>query len=387
MHCILFDGETRTYLLPFTYTRPVAALRVGILTIKEKWEKHMPATYSFLTEEYLSAKFPMHAEAENLYINGALCPSAPLLDALSRLTQNQALYQGEDLLAVYGGPDVLPAKAAEGKDKVNLSDEARLIDRPWKIFSENGAELEADFNLLTHNRSSAPLSNTNTLIGNGIFAEEGASAEAAILNSKTGPIYLAKDATIMEGSIVRGGLALCDHSQLKLGAKIYGPTTIGPHSKVGGEVSNSVILGYSNKGHDGFMGNSVLGEWCNLGAGTNTSNLKNNYEQVKLWSFGQKRFVPTGQQFCGLMMGDHSKCGINTMFNTGTVVGISANIFGSGFPRNFVPSFSWGGASGFVDYRLDKALATAKLVMERRSIALDETERAILEHIYQHTER
>jgi UDP-N-acetylglucosamine diphosphorylase/glucosamine-1-phosphate N-acetyltransferase len=387
MHCILFDGEARTHLLPFTYTRPVAALRIGILTIQEKWAKHYPATYSIRTEHYLSAKYPEQEASVSLFINGALCPNPAVVDALHALSEDQALYAGEHLLAVYGSNADNPLEQGLVKDKVDFKGEVRLIDRPWKLFAENGAELEADFDLLTKNRSSAPLSDTNTLIGDRIFAEEGATAEAAILNSKTGPIYLAKDASIMEGSMVRGALSLGEHAQLKLGAKIYGPTTIGPHSKVGGEVSNSVILGYSNKGHDGFLGNSVLGEWCNLGADTNTSNLKNNYEQVKLWSFGQQRFVPTGQQFCGLMMGDHSKCGINTMFNTGTVVGVSANIFGSGFPRNYVPSFSWGGASGFVEYRLDKALTTATLVMERRGIALDETEAAILEHIYKNTER
>jgi UDP-N-acetylglucosamine diphosphorylase/glucosamine-1-phosphate N-acetyltransferase len=226
------------------------------------------------------------------------------------------------------------------------------------------------------------LSGSNTLIGERIFIEEGAQAEAATFNSLSGPIYLGKDSLVMEGSVVRGGLSLGERSQLKLAAKIYGPTTIGPHCKVGGEVSNSVIMGYANKGHDGFLGNSVLGEWCNLGADTNTSNLKNNYAEVRLWSYESKRFESTGLQFCGLIMGDHSKSGINTMFNTGTLVGVSSNIFGGGFPRNFIPSFSWGGSSGFTEYRFDKAMETAEKVMGRRGIELDEVERAVLRHVF-----
>ncbi len=382
MNRILFDGTARAHLLPLTFTRPVAQIRVGILTIAEKWEKYLPGHYSFLTEEYLKKKFPPHYTAENLFLNGALCPSEALLESLDKLKENQALYAEDQLLAFYGPAEATP-ESAESLERISFTREVRLVDRPWKVFSENGAEMANDFALLTRGRSSASLSSSNTVIGDQIFVEEGVVAEAAIFNSTTGPIYLGKDSTVMEGAIVRGGLALCAHAQLKLGAKIYGPTTIGPYSKVGGEVNNSVILGYSNKGHDGFLGNSVLGEWCNLGADTNNSNLKNNYEEVKLWSYAYGRFMPTGLQFCGLIMGDHSKCGINTMFNTGTVVGVSANIFGSGFPRNIIPSFSWGGATGFMDYRLDKALATAKLVMERRGISLDETERGILEHIYQ----
>ena len=242
--------------------------------------------------------------------------------------------------------------------------------------------MELDFELLTAGRESSPVDPTNTVIGDRIFLEEGARATASILNTTTGPIYLAKDAEIMEGCVVRGGLALGEHSALKLGAKIYGATTLGPHCKVGGEVNNAVLIGYSNKGHDGFLGNSALGEWCNLGADTNNSNLKNNYDSVKAWSYVSKRFAPTGQQFCGLVMGDHSKSGINTMFNTGTVVGVSANIYGAGFPRNFIPSFTWGGPQGTMNYRLDKALDTADRMMKRRGLEVNEVERAILEHIH-----
>ncbi|WP_417612726.1 GlmU family protein [Owenweeksia hongkongensis] len=381
MNIILFDGPSRNHLLPFTFTRPVSEIRVGIITLREKWEKRIEGNYSWQTEEYLQGKYPMNASADNLFINGALCANDTLAKAVGDLKLGQKLEAG----------DILLAAKLEGQDlesnleTVSFDGEFNLIDRPWKIFFLNGAELEADFDLITKGRKSQPLSETNTVIGDRIFVEEGVEAECAVFNTKSGAIYLGKDSSVMEGSVVRGGLALGEHSQLKLSAKIYGPTTIGPHSKVGGEVNNSVIFGYSNKGHDGFLGNSVIGEWCNIGADTNNSNLKNNYDEVRIWSYVRGGFERTGLQFCGLMMGDHSKCGINTMFNTGTVVGVSANIYGGGFPRNFIPSFSWGGSGGFVDYKLDKALATAGRVMERRKIDLDENERSILQHVYDTT--
>src|SRR5690606_24924204 len=246
--------------------------------------------------------------------------------------------------------------------------------------------LEDDFELLTDGRRSQPIPATNNIInGQNIFIEEGAKLEFVTLNASFGPIYIGKDAEIMEGSIIRGPFALCEHATVKLGAKIYGPTTVGPHSKVGGEVNNSVIFGYSNKGHDGFMGNSVLGEWCNLGADTNNSNLKNNYAEVRLWDYNTESFARTGLQFCGLMMGDHSKCGINTMFNTGTVVGVSANIFGSGFPRNFIPSYSWGGAAGMTTFKTDKAFEVAREVMKRRNLEFTEQDEKIMEHVFEIT--
>lgn len=381
MNIILFDGPSRNHLLPFTFTRPVSEIRIGIITIREKWEKRIVGDYSWQTEEYMQGKYPMNTAADNLFINGAVCANDSLAKVVAELKLGQKLIAGEVVIA---------ARTESQSWEVDLETntfegEFNLVDRPWKIFSLNGAELEADFDLITKGRKSQPLSNTNTIIGDRIFVEEGVEAECAVFNTKSGAIYLGKDSSVMEGSVIRGGLALCEHSQLKLSAKIYGPTTIGPHSKVGGEVNNSVIFGYSNKGHDGFLGNSVLGEWCNIGADTNNSNLKNNYDEVRLWSYVRGGFERTGLQFCGLMMGDHSKCGINTMFNTGTVVGVSANIYGAGFPRNFIPSFSWGGAGGFVEYKLDKALATAERVMERRKIELDENERAILQHVYDST--
>ncbi len=263
----------------------------------------------------------------------------------------------------------------------------KKINYPWDIFSGNGEEIVSDLALIK-NKKKHQLSSTNNIIQeDDIFVEEGVKAEYATINASSGPVYIGKDAEIMEGSVIRGPFAMLDHSVLKLSAKIYGPTTLGPYVKVGGEVNNAVFFGYSNKAHDGFVGNSVIGEWCNLGADTNSSNLKNNYAEVKAWNYVQEKFIPTGKQFCGLIMGDHSKCGINTMFNTGTVVGISANVFGSGFPRNLVPSFTWGGAQGYQLYRLEKALEVAEKVMARRSIKLEETDKNIFNRVFELTKK
>lgn len=384
MNTVLFDGPYRDHLLPLTFTRPVSELRIGILTISEKWENWLGTKVSYLTQDYLQPKFPLTSEADNLYINGAVCPNTTLVEALDKLQSGQSLYKGDVLLAGRSGSF---EDAEKSSDVLQFEAELNIIDRPWKIFQLNGSEMEVDFDMITRGRTSAPLSATNTVIGDKIFVEEGVEAECAVFNTTSGPIYLGPNSSVMEGSVIRGGLALCANAQLKLSTKIYGPTTVGPFSKVGGEVNNSVITGYSNKGHDGFLGNSVIGEWCNIGADSNNSNLKNNYDEVKLWSYVKGGFERTGLQFCGLIMGDHSKCGINTMFNTGTVVGVSSNIFGSGFPRNFVPSFSWGGASGFVDYKLDKALDTAGRVMARRGKDLDDVEKQIFLNIYESTER
>jgi len=390
MNTILFDKLHRNNLLPLTFTKPASELRVGILKIREKWEYFLKKSVSNLTDEYLQIKFPLKTEDENLLINASILPNKKITKEINELEIGQLLIKDSLIIAI-----ILKGFRTEDFDFNNIKDfehiEAKsdfnTIEYPWDIFSKNGEEIENDFKILTEGKTSQKLSNAvNAVETENIFLEEGAKVQFATLNPNGGYIYIGKDAEIMDGSIVRGSLALCEYSALKLGAKIYGPTTIGPHSKVGGEVNNSVIQGYSNKGHDGFLGNSVIGEWCNLGADTNNSNLKNNYTEVKLWNYQKKGFVKSGLQFCGLIMGDHSKCGINTMFNTGTVVGVSANIFGSGFPRNFIPSFSWGGASGFTTYKLNKVFETAKLVMERRGIDLDETEQAILEEIFKQTE-
>ena len=377
MRIQLVDTSSRDHLLPLTFTRPVAALRCGILTVAEKYTRR-GHDVGYGTQDYLSKKFP-GLEIPEVFIDGGVCPTDGFLDAVAALDHDQSLCKGDAVIAWKGD------KPSDASGSTCYNEPLTVIARPWDLWTQNAAELELDFALLTAGRTSAPVDSTCTVIGDRIFLEEGAKATASILNTTTGPIYLAKDAEIMEGCVVRGGLALGKHSALKLGTKIYGATTLGPHCKVGGEVNNSVIIGYSNKGHDGFLGNSALGEWCNLGADTNNSNLKNNYDEVKAWSYVHKRFSKTGQQFCGLVMGDHSKSGINTMFNTGTVVGVSANVYGAGFPRNFIASFSWGGPQGTMEYKIDKALDTAHRMMERRGLGVDEIEREILQAVYDQT--
>lgn len=392
MNVILFDDPVvRTNLLPLTFTRPVADIRIGILTIREKWEKYTGNRPSSKTQTYLSSKFPTEytIDTDNIWINGSVLPNIGLLEEIKNLHPHQILVRDQTVIAVNSGNDqAFPLYASTDPGFTRFESRAEIvqINTSWDIFSKNDAALRADFELLTKGRSSVPISETNLVMGEeNIFLEAGAKVECAILNAQTGPIYIGKDAEVMEGSIIRGPFALGEHAALKLGTKIYGATTIGPQSKVGGEVNNSVIFGYSNKAHDGFLGNSVVGEWCNLGADTNNSNLKNNYGQVKLWNYGTEDYVPTGLTFCGLIMGDHSKCGINTMFNTGTVVGVNANIFGAGFPATHVPSFSWGGAEGVTVYKLQNAFEVAARVYERRGMIFDEQEQKILTHIFEMT--
>lgn len=387
MNYILFDGPFRNNLLPFTYTRPVADIRVGILTIREKWETFLGTTTTTVTEDYLADKYPMVEMENNVMLNASCLPNLKLVELIKELQPNQAIFMGEDVVAFYTNENQEEVDF-ETYEIIEFDDTILKIENTWDIFSKNGEALQADFDLLTNDKTSQPIPESNNIIApENIFLEEGAKLEFATLNASSGPIYIGKNAEVMEGSIVRGPLALCESSTIKLGAKIYGPTTVGPHSKIGGEVNNSVIFGFSNKGHDGFLGNSVLGEWCNLGADTNNSNLKNNYAEVRLWDYETEGFAKTGLQFCGLMMGDHSKCGINTMFNTGTVVGVSANIFGSGFPRNFVPSFSWGGSSGFTTYLTRKAFEVAGVVMKRRGLEFSEQDKEILEHVFEETKK
>ncbi|MEX0996448.1 MAG: GlmU family protein [Flavobacteriaceae bacterium] len=385
MNYILIDGPERNNLLPFTYTRPLADIRVGILSLREKWELLLNTTTTTETQEYLAAKFPKTELDKNIKINPAFIPSENLAGIVKNLKENQALFFEDQPIAYFysKGQEV----TFDNFEVIQYShNDVLKITHTWDIFRLNGEALKRDFKLLTKGRTSQPIPETVSCIQKeNIFLEEGAIVHFATLNASEGPIYIGKDTEIMEGSLVRGPFALCDHSTLKMGAKIYGPTTIGPHSKVGGEVNNSVIFGYSNKAHDGFLGNSVIGEWCNLGADTNNSNLKNNYAEVRLWNYNTENFARTGLQFCGLMMGDHSKCGINTMFNTGTVVGVSANIFGSGFPRNFIPSFSWGGSAGMTTFKTDKAFEVALEVMKRRSLEFTEQDEKILNHVFEIT--
>jgi len=391
MNYILFDDKTWNQLLPLTFTRPVAEIRLGILTLKEKWEKYLKANCSHFTQPHLKEKFPAIVNDDNIFINGSLIPTAELLSEIDNLEIGQVLTCNQVVCAARlnktDAEKFDPENCFHGNTIQTISD-CQKVEFPWDIFTLNGDALERDFKLLTKGRKSIPISKTNQILGdNDIFLERGAKIECSILNSINGPIYIGKNTEIMENCAIRGPFSLGTGSTLKMGAKIYGPTTIGPYSKVGGEVNNVVIFGYSNKAHDGFLGNSVIGEWCNLGADTNNSNMKNNYAEVKLWSYNDQKFMETGLQFCGLIMGDHSKTGINTMFNTGTVVGVSANIFGDGFPRNFIPSFAWGGAQGFTECRLNKALEIAERVMARREKPFDLVEQHLMEAVFNMTKK
>ncbi|TCC94775.1 putative sugar nucleotidyl transferase [Pedobacter hiemivivus] len=383
----LFDDNAWQSLRPLSFTRPVADLRVGILTIAEKWQKHLAAKCGFVTEPYLSVKYPPLIGAD-LYINGSICPDEALLEAITALQVGEALERNEVLIAykINAGEVYYPEIHKQLHTKVYQGTFVRIFV-PEDIFRCNDVELGRDFDLLTKGRTSVQLSGTNTFLGDDIFAEAGAEAECSTFNSLKGPIYIGENSQVWEGCHIRGSFALCNNSQIKMGAKIYGQTTIGPFSRVGGEINNAVIWGYSSKGHEGYLGNAVMGQWCNIGADSNNSNLKNNYAPVKLWDYELESFRETGLQFCGLIMADHGKCGINTMFNTGTVAGVSANVFGDGFPRNFIPDFAWGGASGFDVYNLQKMFETADKVYERRNMEFDQTEKDILSAIFEMTSK
>ncbi len=391
MNYILFDeNKIINNLLPFTYTRPVSEIRAGILTIKEKWNKYLKTKTSYKTQDYLQQKYNLIIDNDNIIINSSVLPDKNLISVIKKLNDNQILIYNNTFIAVRLNKkqtsDFFNKKIGDYQ-VIDYNKDFIQIKNTWDIFKFNDINIKSDFDLLTKRRKSQDLSKTVNILGNNIFIEKGAKIEFATLNSETGPIYIGKDAEVMENSVIRGPFALCEHSTVKMSAKIYGPTTIGPHSKVGGELNNVVIFGYTNKAHDGFLGNSVIGEWCNLGADTNNSNLKNNYAEVRLWSYNTERFENTKLQFCGLIMGDHSKTGINTMFNTGTVVGVNANIFGTDFPRNFIPSFSWGGAKGFITYKTNKAFEVAKKVYERRNKKFDKTEQDILTYVFDTTKK
>jgi len=384
MNIILFDDQYTDNLLPFTYTRPVCEMRVGILTIKEKWETLLSSEdnhISHLTRDYLKEKFACNNSQDSYFINGALFPTSELLSSIKKLKIGKGLISGNKFIAVRS--DNFNINNDSSIEFVGYDGEADFLNYPWEVFVKNERELTNDFEFLTKGRKSQLLSSTNQVIGmQNIFLEEGAKVECSIINASTGPVYIGKNAEVMEGCMIRGPFALNESAVLKMGAKIYGATTIGQGCKVGGEVSNSVFIANSNKAHDGFLGNSVIGEWCNLGADTNTSNLKNNYSNVKAWSYRERKMIDTGLLFCGLMMGDHSKCGINTMFNTGTVVGVSANIFGAAFPDKFVPSFTWGGTADSAKFLLEKATSLAKIVMQRRGIQMTSADSNILTEVF-----
>ncbi|WP_462345574.1 putative sugar nucleotidyl transferase [Coprobacter fastidiosus] len=390
---ILFDTTgIHQEFLPLTFTRPVSDIRIGIFTIREKWESRLPGIYSYDTADYLAVKYPMNIASNNFFIAGNVCPDEKLVASISSLSECESLFYGDELIAFYGSLDAFRKK--DFGVKHTLNEEPFMIRKLYDIFLKNGEALEADYRYIVSSGKSEPLSASNRVIGDPcfpdgtpkIFIEPGAVVECSTLNVTKGPVYIGKDAEIMEGVCIRAPFAACEHVVVNMGTKIYGATTLGPYCKVGGELNNVVMLAYSNKGHDGFLGNSVIGEWCNLGAGTNASNLKNDYSEIKLWNYPTGRFLRTGLQFCGLMMGDHSKAGINSMFNTATVVGVGVNIHGSGFPRNFVASFSEGGAAGFSDVQLPKFYSIAERMMARRGKTLTDVDKDILEAIYNQTE-
>jgi UDP-N-acetylglucosamine diphosphorylase/glucosamine-1-phosphate N-acetyltransferase len=389
MNYILFGDQTRNHLLPFTFTRPIADIRVGILTIREKWEKILNAKTSTLTEEYLNIKYPLIKEADNILINSSILPDQTLVEELHRLSPNQTLITGDTIIALR-----LKAEDIENLDwdvldsvtPLQTKSSPRKINFLWDLIEMNEECIRSDYKLITQGRKSQPIPEwVRVSAAENVFVEEGAILENIIINASEGPVYIGKDAQIMDGAILRGPLAIGEDSKIRMGARIYGATSIGPYCKVGGEVSHSIIFGYSNKAHDGFLGHSVIGEWCNLGADTNTSNLKNSYENVRLWDYQEESFVKTDLQFCGTFMGDHSKCGINTMFNTGTVVGVGAQVFGSGFMRNFIPSFSWGSVAGFSIHNIDKSINIAKRVYGRRNMEFTPMDEDIMRYVYNKT--
>ena len=390
MNVILFNNKPSHYY-PLSFTRPISYFRLGILTIKEKWE-HYYGAVSVQTEDYLSVKFPLKITKDNLWIDARVLPKEELITELDNLRVGEALTKDGEIIAF--------RNSSFNTKKLNIIDSNSnfsFVHNLCDIFTLNGQEIKNDFDRMynednfkihTSLEKLEQIASSIIKIGNNpIWVEEGAKLQHCILNATEGPIYIGKNAEIMEGAMIRGPFAMLDNSVIKMGAKIYGSTTIGPYCKVGGEVNNVVFFGYSSKAHDGFLGNSVIGEWCNLGADTNSSNLKNNYTEVKLWDYDKESFKNTGLQFCGLIMGDHSKCAINTMFNTGTVVGVSANIFGSGFARNFIPSFSWGGNAGFSIYRISKVFDVVEKVFSRRNFKFDSLEKDILTCVYDMTKR
>ena len=383
MQLVFSDAQYWEDFLPLTFTRPVAEMRCGILTFSERWQKILSNTeVSYFTETYLQDKFTEPEKKESLFLVTNFLPTENIIQQIKDLKQGEALVYEDELVAAKINMDGFSLHQIE--KMTDIKEELVFFKKPSDLFTYNKEAIDFDFQLLTHGRTSQELSSTNGLLGNkkDLFIEEGAQVEFSTMNTKTGKIYIGRNAEVMEGCHLRGPIALCEESKFNLGAKIYGATTIGPHSKVGGEVSNIIIFGYSNKGHDGFVGNSVIGEWCNLGADTNSSNLKNNYGHVKLWSYRTKAFEDTGLQFAGLIMGDHSKTAINTQLNTGTVVGVASNIFKEGFPPNLIENFSWGGFKGYERFKLDKAYDVAEKVMARRKVPLTEQDKAIFKYIF-----
>jgi len=380
MNTILFDSKDRNNFLPLTYTRPMADMLIGMRSFRQRWEFFLNTTTSSLTADYLSQKYPINFADDNFFINAVVLPTNELVNTIKQLQLNEGLVYKGDVIAYRASTTLEEDQLVH----IEYQEELLVLKAVWELFVYNDQVLRSDFKLLTKGRKSAPIPEHCTVINpDQFFIEEGATISCSVFNAATGPIYIGKNAEVMESSSIRGPFFLGEHSTVKMASKFYGAISIGPFCKMGGEINNSIVFGYSNKGHDGFLGNSVIGTWCNLGADTNTSNLKNDYSMTRLWNYEQSRFTPTGQQFCGLIMGDHSKSAINTMFNTATVVGVSSTVFGSGFMKNFIPSFSWGGDKNSTTYLLSKALVTAERVMERRALVLDDQDKAILEAVFE----
>jgi UDP-N-acetylglucosamine diphosphorylase/glucosamine-1-phosphate N-acetyltransferase len=382
---ILFDDNSRISLRPLTFFRPVSGIRIGILTISEKWEKFLKTSVSNLTEMYLQEKYPLKVGTDNFLINGSILPNQELVNEILSLEADTSLISDDIVIAVHLTAENLQ-HFREGTDPNLLNREVKTsfirINNTWAIFSNNKKAITDDYLLITRNRKAAEISSTNQILGKDLFVEEGVNIECSTINTLKGPVYIGKHAEVMQGCHIEGPVALCEHSVLKMGTLVYKGTTIGPWCKAGGEINNSILFGYSSKAHDGFLGDSVIAEWCNLGAGTTTSNLKNNYEPVKQWNYDGSKFVSTGLQFCGLVMGDHCKTGISSMFNSGTTAGVCSNIFGVSYQRNFIPSFVWGGTSGFRKHKLDEAMETAKAVYARRNLPFDAVEENIFKHVF-----
>lgn len=391
------DPVIREQLLPFTFTRPIANLRMGIFTFEEKWSRLLDGISGFYTVDYLSNKYPFHpkgpSEGGVWVLNASILPTVQLAEKIKQLTEEDVLVYGDTWVAFFvtetqwNEKGKIYPKALDclsGRETVSYDGDLMKICHPWDIFSLNDKQIKADLELLMKEKPSYTIDGEgmSTWGAYPLYAEPGARVDHALIDTSEGPVYLGRNSRIMPGSLVKGPLALCEGSIIKMGAKIYGGNTFGPYCKVAGEVESTVMLGYSNKAHDGFIGDAVIGEWCNLGAGTNCSNLKNDYSQVRVWSYPKESFVKTGLQFCGLFLADHSKSAIGTQFNTGTVVGVAANVFASGFPRNFIPSFTWGKEP----YKMDRALETARIVYARRGKIFDAEDEAILRAVYSLTE-
>jgi len=391
MQYCLFDDKYRDEFLPLAFTKPVSELRIGILTIREKWEKVFGAKInSWKTQDYLSNKYTFQEADQTIYLNGLVCPLQSVAKMISELKDNQGIACENRIVAIRTSNQItdFEINSLPEVQWIQLDEKLMILSNVWELFTYNAEQIQFDFDLITKGRISEPISTSCFVSGaQMIFIEEDAKITNASLNAENGPIYIGANAEVMEGSLIRGPFVLGDHSVVHMGAKIYGPVTVGPHSKVGGELNNVNIQGFSNKGHDGFLGSSVIGEWCNLGADSNTSNLKNSYAEVKLWNYPTGRFGRTGLQFCGLIMGDHSKCGINVMFNAGTIVGVCCNIYGSGYPRNFVPSFTEGSTQRYQVNKLYDVFTTSSRVMKRRNLELNANDQHILTEVFELTKK